>query len=136
MISAVWPGLTKPMSRFDTIASISSRLSAGADDEQRLRRRHDAADGVDGELLHRPVDRRGQELQAGLARRLDQILREPGGLGLGLDEFVRHRAPELGGELARAAASIASSAASASFSRLFCDRELLLRSHQVLRFLR
>ena len=60
-------------------------------DQQRLRRRHDAADGVHGELLHDAVDRGGQLLQLGALLGLDQVLREPVRLLLGLGEFVRER---------------------------------------------
>jgi hypothetical protein len=46
-----------------------------------LGRGHDSADGVDGELLHCPVDRRPQDLQSRFFLGLDDVLGEPGGLG-------------------------------------------------------
>ena len=58
------------------------------DHQQGLRRRDDAADGVDRELLHHAVDGSGQELKLGLLLGLDQVLSQPVGLLLGLDEFV------------------------------------------------
>ena len=51
LISASWPAWTKPISRFETIASISSWLSLGTIIEQRLRRRDNAADRMDRQLL-------------------------------------------------------------------------------------
>ena len=58
------------------------------DHEQRLRRRDNAANRVNGELLHHAVDRRGEQLKPGLLFSLDQILRESACLLLGLGEVV------------------------------------------------
>ena len=69
--------------------------------EQRLRRRHDAADGVDGELLHDAVDRRGQQLQLGPLLGLDQVLDQTRHLAIGLGEFAEARAPVFGDRPAR-----------------------------------
>ena len=65
-------------------------------DEQRLRRRHDAADRMDRELLHDAVDRRGQQLQLGALLGLDQVLRQAGRLLFGLAELVEQGAAIFG----------------------------------------
>jgi hypothetical protein len=59
LIAALWPGWTKPMSRFRHHGLDLEAAVGGHDDEQRLRRRHHAAHRVDAELLHGAVDRRG-----------------------------------------------------------------------------
>ena len=81
------------MSRFDTMASISSRLSLGTTTSSGLRRRDHAADGVDRELLHHAVDRSGQVLKPGPLLGLDQVLGQPVRLLLGLGQFVGERMP-------------------------------------------
>ena len=55
LISASWPAWMNLMSWFDTMASISRRLSLGTHHQQRLRRRDDAANRVHGKLLHHAV---------------------------------------------------------------------------------
>src|SRR5215472_17319780 len=92
LISASCPGCTKPMSRFETMASISSRLALGTTTSR------DCA-GVttpDRELLRHAVHRRGELLKPGLLLGLDQVLGEPIRLLLGLGEFVGERAPIFG----------------------------------------
>ena len=93
LISASCPGWMKPMSRFDTMASISSRLSLGTTTIRGLRRRDHAADRVDRELLHHTVHRRGEKLKPGLLLGLDQLLGEPDRLLLRLDELVGKGTP-------------------------------------------
>ena len=78
------------------MASISSRLSLGTTDQQGLRRRDNAADRVDRELLHHAIDGGGQQLKPGLLLGLDQVLGEPVRLLLGLGEFVGQRMPIFG----------------------------------------
>ena len=96
MISASCPACTKPISLFETIASISSRLSLRNDDGEHLRRHHHAADRVHAELLHHAVDRRREELQLGPALGLDDVPAERGNLLIGLGEIVEQSAAALG----------------------------------------
>ena len=70
------------------------------DHQQGLRRRDNAADRVDRELLHHAVDGSGQQLKPGLLLGLDQVLGEPVRLLLGLGEFVGERVPIFGHRLA------------------------------------
>jgi hypothetical protein len=52
LTSACWPTLTKPMSRLEIIAS-ALRMAVRRDDGHQLPRgRHNAAHGVNSELLH------------------------------------------------------------------------------------
>jgi hypothetical protein len=76
------------MSRFDTMASASSWAPAGTITHQLLRRRHHAADGVHRELLHGPVDRRGQRLKLAALLGLDKLLVQARGLLLRFGEIV------------------------------------------------
>jgi hypothetical protein len=43
---------------------------------------------MDRKLLHDAVDRRSEQLKPGSLLRLDQILRQCGGLPLGFDQFA------------------------------------------------
>ena len=60
----------------------------GHDGHQHLRRRHHAAFGMDGKLLHRALDRRCQRLQPEFLRCLHQLFVEARGLLLGLRQQV------------------------------------------------
>ena len=77
------------MSRFDTIASISRLAIGGHHDQQRLRRRDNAPDGVDGQLLHHAVNRRSQGLEFGPLLGLDQVFTEARDLAFGLHQVAR-----------------------------------------------
>ena len=72
------------------------------DDEQRLRRRHNAADRMHRKLLDHAVDRRWSGAAVGPLLRLDQILAQPSGLSLSLNQLARKRAPILRVGLRRA----------------------------------
>ena len=97
------------------------------DDEQRLRRRHHAADGVDGELLHGAVDRRGQHLQPGLLLRLDQILAQcPAALRSASTSSLEAACADIPPRSARGSRVIAANAASALLESALLDFELLL----------
>ena len=58
------------------------------DHQQGLRRRDNAADRVDRELLHHAVNGSGQQLKPGLLLGFDQVLGEPARLLLGLGKLV------------------------------------------------
>ena len=62
--------------------------------QQRLRRRDDTSDGMNGELLDDPVHRRRQELQLGSLRRLDHVLAKAGRLALCFSQVAVQRALE------------------------------------------
>ena len=92
LISAFWPGCTKPMSRFETMASISSWLSCGTSTSKACA--DHAADGMDGELLHHSIHRCGKRLELGALLGLGHVLDKPGRLCLGLVELVEQGAAE------------------------------------------
>ena len=96
LISASWPGMDKADVAVRHHGLDFELAVARHDHQQRLRRRDDAADRVDRELLHDAVDRSGQQLKLGLLLGLDQVLGEPARLLLGLGEFVGERAPIFG----------------------------------------
>ena len=89
------------------------------DHQQGLRRRDDAADRVDRELLHHAVDRGGQLLQPGLLLGLDQVLGQPVRLLLGLGELVGQACGDIRPRPGARVSRIAATAASASRRWLF-----------------
>src|ERR1700737_326397 len=62
--------------------------------QQSLRRGDHAADGMDGELLHHSIHRRGQRLELGALLDLGHVLHETGRLCLDLVELVEQGAAE------------------------------------------
>ncbi|HEV3178503.1 MAG TPA: hypothetical protein VGZ72_21090, partial [Stellaceae bacterium] len=73
----------------------------GDKDHHRLRRRHHATHGVDGDLLHHAVDGGGEGLAVALLLGLHELLSEAPRLLIGLGEVTEDRAAVLG--LGRAA---------------------------------
>ena len=84
--------------------------------EQRLRRRHHPAHGVDGELLHRAGDRSDEVLEPRLLLRLGDVLPEARRLALGFGQVARKRRSNSDAVWLRVSAR-AAMAASASFRR-------------------
>ena len=100
------------------------------DREQRLRRRHDAADGVHGELLHDAVDRRGQLLKLRSARfALTRSSRSPAALRCASTRSP-NRVRRYSASASARPCTMAASAASASRDLALLYLELLLRLDQ------
>jgi hypothetical protein len=87
LISAFCPGWTKPISRLESMASISSWF-AWNDHGERLSRRHHASQRMDGEPLHGAIDRRSQMLEFGAPLGFDHLLGSARGLRLGFRECI------------------------------------------------